>query len=125
MLLLGTCVQAAVWWQATQVAQAAAGRALEAARAEHGTPAAARAAALTVITQAGGHVLTDPQVSITRDGDRDRARITVTVTGTATAVLPGLRPPIRAVAAGPAEEFTPPATGPGPGGGPPRPGGRR
>jgi Flp pilus assembly protein TadG len=99
--------QWALWAHATHIAQAAASEALSAARVHGGTVAAGQAQAQYVLDQLGRGPLTGPQVSVTRDAHR----VAVTITGAATSVLPFLRLPVHAEAAGPVEVFHAPAAG--------------
>lgn len=96
-----------LWAHATHIAQAAASEALSAARVHGGTVAAGQAQAQHVLDQLGRGPLSGPQVSVTRDAHR----AAVTITGTATSVLPFLRLPVHAEAAGPVEVFHSPAAG--------------
>jgi hypothetical protein len=104
-LLILLAVQFAVWQHAQHVAQAAAGQGLAAARVRGGTSAAGRAEADRVLQTLGGRVLHGVRVTVDRHGGSVR----VEVSGVAEAVLPGLRLPVHAVAAGPAEVFRPAA----------------
>lgn len=99
--------QWALWAHATHIAQAAASEALSAARVHGGTVAGGQAQAQHVLDQLGRGPLTGPRVSVTRDANR----AAVTITGTATSVLPFLRLPVHAEAAGPVEVFHAPAAG--------------
>jgi Flp pilus assembly protein TadG len=103
LLLVLLTAQFAVYLHATHIAQAAAAQALAAARAEGGSAAAGQAEATNVLDQLGRSVLAGPRVSV----DRGPAQARAEVVGTAQAVVPGLRLPVRAVAHGPVEQFSP------------------
>lgn len=104
LLLLGI-VQFALWSHATHIAQAAAAQGLAAARVHTGTAAAGQSRAQQMLRQLGDGPLTDSAVDATRSADQ----ATVNVEGTATAVIPFLRLPVHAEAAGPVERFVPAA----------------
>ena len=96
-LLLAT-VQFAFYEFAGQVALSAAQQGLVAATVQGGTPAAAKSAALTVVTQQG-KLLGGPVATVSESG----GTVTVEVTGTAMQILPGLSLPVDRTAAGPME----------------------
>jgi Flp pilus assembly protein TadG len=104
LFLLLLIVQFAVWFLAIHAAQATAAQALSAARAEHGSAAAGRAQADTILAQLGTGLLIDPQVNVTRAGGQVRAQIT----GTVQAIVPGMHLPVEAIAAGPTDAWTTP-----------------
>jgi len=108
MLCLLFIVQAAVWWHATHIAQAAATRAADAARVDGGSAAAGERAGRRTATVLGADVLRDPHVTVARQEDQTRAE----VRGVALAVAPGARWPVRAVAVAPTERFLPPPDAP-------------
>lgn len=100
-------VQAALVFHARDIAQAAAQEGLRQARLYDGTADAGRHRAEAFILQAGGgDLLTNTTVTAARDDESAR----VEVRGHALSLLPGLRPAVAAVAAGPVERFVP-ATG--------------
>jgi Flp pilus assembly protein TadG len=103
LLMLMAIVQFTVWSHATHVAQAAATEGLGAARAQSGDAAEGRQTATRLLLQLAGGPLTDATVEAVRDG----TSATVTVTGTTTPVIPFLTLPVKAVASGPVERFTP------------------
>jgi hypothetical protein len=95
--------QVTIWAHAEHIAQATAARALAAARADGGSAAAGHAQADATLDQLGRDSLTNPQVTVSRDG----ARADVHVHGTAASVVPGLRIGVDARAAGPIEQRRP------------------
>lgn len=103
LLMLMLIVQFALWSHASHVAQAAAARGLGAARALQGTDADGTREASELLTQLTGGPLSDALVETTRDA----TSVTVTVSGTVTPVVPFVALPVRAVAVGPVERFTP------------------
>jgi hypothetical protein len=98
-LLLLLVVQFGVWAHAQHIAQAAANEALQVARAYHSSAAAGDAQAGELLDQAGGSILTDRSVSVTRTA----TTVMVTITGRAATVVPGLRAPVRISVTGPVE----------------------
>jgi hypothetical protein len=102
LLQLLLVVQFAVYLHASHVAQSSAAQALAAARAEGASAADGDAQAAAVLRQLGGGVLLEPEVNVVRGA----ARVRVEITGVAETVVPPLRLPVRAVAEGPAEEWT-------------------
>lgn len=108
MLLLALTVQVGLWANAVHNAQAAAGAALAAARAETGSTATGSAAAQNVITHYDTGPLNGASASVSRSEDT----VTVTVTGHATSIIPGLAFPVEASARGPVERFVPDAGAP-------------
>ncbi|MDN5751208.1 MAG: pilus assembly protein [Pseudonocardia sp.] len=103
LLMLMLIVQFALWSHASHVAQAAAAQGLGAARMRGGTGADGTREARELLAQLAGGPLGDPLVETTRDA----TSVTVTVRGTVTPVVPFLVLPVRAVAVGPVERFTP------------------
>lgn len=99
--------QAAVYYHATHVAQAAANRALDAAAAYTGDAAQGENAATTTLTALGRGVLHDTHVTVVRTATEVR----VDVTGTTATVVPGIHWSVHATAAGPVERFIPQARG--------------
>lgn len=104
MLILLTIVQFALVQHAHHIAQSAAARALAVARAQNGTEADGDARARQVLAAIGGDVLTDPEITVTRTGDRVR----VEITGRVIAVIPGTTLRVSAVSAGPADRWARP-----------------
>lgn len=102
MLILLTIIQFALVQHAHHIAQSAAARALAAARAQNGTPADGDTRARQVLASIGGDVLTHAQITVTRTGDTVR----IEVVGDVLAVVPGTTLRVRAVAAGPVEQWT-------------------
>lgn len=94
-------IQAGVWFHATHVAQAAATRALDAARVEDGSATDGQAAGAQAISALGGRVLLQPSVVVTRTATQARVQIT----GRAATVVPGARWTVRVTAAAPVERF--------------------
>jgi len=103
LLILMAIVQFALWSHATHIAQAAAAQGLAASRVQGGTAANGTAAARRVLDQLARGPLTDGNVS----SERSIASASVRISGTATAVVPFVRLPVRAEAAGPVERFIP------------------
>jgi Flp pilus assembly protein TadG len=103
MLMLLFVPQAAVWYHATHVAQAAANRALDAAAANGGTAARGQTAGEQTLTALGSGVLHDTHVTVTRTATDVR----VDIEGMAETVVPGVHWRVHATAAGPVERFVP------------------
>jgi Flp pilus assembly protein TadG len=101
LMLLLAIVQFALWSHATHIAQAAAAQGLSAARAHDGTAHAGAAKAQQLLDRLAQNVLTDTSVNAERTVESASVRIS----GTATTVVPFLRLPVRAEAAGPVERF--------------------
>jgi hypothetical protein len=106
MLILLTIVQFALWSHATHIAQAAATEGLAAVRLDTGTAADGETRALETITQLGDGPLRNAAAHATRGADQAR----VEVTGVTATVIPFLRLPVHAQAAGPTEHFIPDLT---------------
>lgn len=100
-MLILLLAQAALWFHATHIAQAAAAHALSATRVERGTAGAGEQEGQRVLGQLGRGPLRNSHVAV----DRGAERAEVHVTGTASSVLPFLRLPVGARAAGPVEAF--------------------
>lgn len=111
LLLLMFIVQATVWMHGTNVAQAAATRALDAGRAYNGSATAGQQAGEQTLTAIGSGVLPRRHVTVTRT----TTTVQVEVDATAATIVPGIHWTVRATAAGPVERFVP-ANAPGPGG---------
>lgn len=103
MLMVLFVPQAAVWYHATHVAQAAANRALEAAAANGGTATQGQTVGEQTLAALGSGVLHNPHVTVTRTATDVR----VDITGTAETIVPGVRWSVHATAAGPVERFVP------------------
>lgn len=103
LLMVMLIVQFALWSHASHVAQAAAAQGLGAARTVVGTGADGAREASELLAQLAGGPLAAPLVETTRGP----TSVTVTVSGTVTPVVPFLVLPVRAVAVGPVERFTP------------------
>lgn len=101
--MLGLIIQAGVWMHATHVAQSAATRALEAARADGGTAANGERVGREALRVLAGNALHDAHVTVTRTATRTR----VEITGTADTVLPGPAWPVTTTVVGPTERFVP------------------
>lgn len=104
LLMLLLVVQFAVWLHAVHIAQAGAAQALATTRVHGGSAAAGQDQAETILAQLASGVLSGPRVSVSATSTQVR----VEVTGTAEVVVPGMRLPVRAVAAGPVETWTTP-----------------
>lgn len=103
MLILLTIVQFALWSHATHMAQAAATEGLAAIRLDTGTAADGEASALSTIERLGDGPIHEVAVHASRNQEQAR----VQVTGVAATVIPFLRLPVHAEAAGPVERFIP------------------
>jgi Flp pilus assembly protein TadG len=99
--LVLTPIQIGLWWHASQVADAAAREAVDAAQVEGAGEADGREAAERFLTAAGN--LNAPTVTVTRTTDV----VTVEVVGRAPRLIPGLDWQVTAVAVGPVERFIP------------------
>jgi hypothetical protein len=93
--------QIGLWWHASQIADAAAREAVDAAQVEDGLEADGVAAARRFLAAAGN--LTEPEVTVTRS----TATVTVEVTGRAPKLLPGFDWQVTATAVGSLERFIP------------------
>jgi TadE-like protein len=103
LLILMAIVQFALWSHATHIAQAAAAEGLAASRVQGGTAADGTSAARRLLDQLARGPLTDGNIS----SERGAVSASVRITGTATAVVPFVRLPVHAEAAGPVERFVP------------------
>lgn len=92
-------VQAAMVVFAAQITQDAAHSAVEAARGEADNASAGHAAARRTLEATGA--VTDPTVTVDRDGDR----VTVEITGAAPRVVPGVALRVGSTATGVIERF--------------------
>ncbi|MGE7433999.1 TadE/TadG family type IV pilus assembly protein [Kitasatospora sp. NPDC001175] len=101
MLLLMAIVQFALVAHAHHIAQAAAARALAAARVEDSDAAAGRSAGEELLAQIGSGSLHQPTVTV----QRTATEATADVRGTVVALLPFLHLPVQAHAAGPVEHL--------------------
>lgn len=101
LLMLLTIVQFVLWSHATHIAQAAASQGLAVTRAQHGTAAAGTASAWQLLDQ----LARGPLIGASVNAERTTVSASVRITGTARAVVPFLRLPIHAEAAGPVERF--------------------
>lgn len=103
LLLLLIIVQFALWSHATHIAQAAAAQGLAAARVQDATAAQGSVAARQVLDQLGRGPLTNTRIDAARSADA----VSIRVRGDTSAVIPFLRLPVHAEAAGPVERFMP------------------
>ncbi len=110
LLMVMLVVQFALWQHGQHVASAAAEEGERAARLEGGTAAAGVGRAREFLDQLGPQLVVAPHVGARRDGATAR----VEVHATAEQLLPWLRLPIRAIAEGPVEQFTPVPSAGGP-----------
>lgn len=102
-------VQAALIFHARDIAQAAAQEGLRQARLYDGTADAGQQRAEDFLAQTGGRdLLGGSTVVVVRNNETVR----VEIRGHALSLLPGLRPTVLAVAAGPVERFVPAASAP-------------
>jgi Flp pilus assembly protein TadG len=102
MVLLLFIVQFALAAHAQHIAQAAASRALAAARAQDATAADGDARAAATLRLLGGRVLTHPRVTVSRGAKN----VVADVEGGVLTVVPGLRLRVAGHAAGPSERWT-------------------
>lgn len=100
LLVLALIVAGGQYWHARHVAQAAATRALEAARAEGATAADGAAQGEASLAVLGGKLLRDPHVVVTRTATEVRVEITATANG----LIPL---PVKVVRTGPVDRFVP------------------
>jgi len=105
MFLLLLVVHFGVWLHAVHIADTAAAQALTAARAEDGTAQAGRQRAADVLAQLGDGVLHVDSIDVRRDAARG---VTVRIDGASVQVVPFLRMPVQATAAGPIDQFLAP-----------------
>lgn len=103
LLIVLLIVQAALVWHARNIAEAAAQEGLRTARVYGGTSDAGHARAQSFLAQAAGDLLTNTSVTVERTGEQ----ASVQVSGRTLSLVPGLRPRVDAVAAGPVERFVP------------------
>ena len=101
LLLIMLVVQFGLWYHAQHVVRAAADQGLRVARDPGHAPVSGRERASEFLDRAGGRLVEDRQVTVIRAVDT----ASVSVSGRVVAVVPGLRLPVRAVAAGPVERF--------------------
>jgi len=99
--LVLTPIQIGLWWHASQVADAAAREAVDAAQVEGAGEADGREAAERFLTAAGN--LNAPTVTVTRTTET----VTVEVVGRAPRLIPGLDWQVTSVAVAPVERFIP------------------
>jgi hypothetical protein len=107
LLVLLTVVQFVLWSHATHIAQAAASQGLAVTRAQNGTAAAGTTSARQLLDQLARGPLTGASVSVERTSETASVRIT----GSTRTVVPFLRLPVHAEAAGPVERFVPNVNG--------------
>ena len=105
LVLITLVIQFALWYHASNVAEAAAEEGVRAARLRGGTAETGQATTENFLSQAGPTIVVAPEVSVSRDTDTAR----VEVHGRVVSVVPGISLPIDAVAESPLEEFRPPA----------------
>lgn len=103
LLLIAVVIQLALWYHATNSADAVARQALATTRLADISATRANQEADAIAQQLAGPTLVDPAVVV----DRQLTATTVTVTGTATQVLPFITLPIEVTASGPTERFQP------------------
>jgi Flp pilus assembly protein TadG len=104
LVLITLVIQFALWYHASNVADAAAEEGMRAARLLGGTAEAGQTTAESFLSQAGPTIVVAPEVSVSRDTETAR----VEVRGRVVSVVPGMRLPIDAVAQSPLEKFRPP-----------------
>ncbi len=103
LLMVLLVVQSALVWHARNIAEAAAQEGLRQARLFDGSSSAGQAEARSFLSQTAGDLLTGAAVTVERTNQQAR----VEVRGRALSLLPGIRPRVDAVAAGPIERFVP------------------
>jgi Flp pilus assembly protein TadG len=103
LTILLLIVQFALWSHATHIAQAAASQGLAALRVQEGTVDLGTARARSMIQQLAGGPLTDAVVT----AERTPTVATIRVSGVVAGVVPLLRLPVHAEAAGSVERFVP------------------
>lgn len=101
LLILGL-VQGGLWYHGTNLVQAAAVNAYESARLYGATTADGVSAGSTTAEQAGG-MLTDVNVTVTRNGNEITANVTATTPG----LLPGVNTIVTKTVTGPVERWVP------------------
>jgi hypothetical protein len=106
LLMLLVIVQFALWSHATHIAQAAASQGLAASRVQDGTAAEGSVGARQLLDQLGRGPLADTSIT----SHRSAVAASVRIQGIAASVVPFLRLPVRAEAAGPVERFVPAIT---------------
>ena len=102
MFAIFLIIQFALWFHASQVADAAAADGLAVARVESGTAGDGQARAEAILDSLASSLMTDRVVSASRTDDSAR----VEVTGRSVSIVPGFSLPIKASAEGPVERFT-------------------
>ncbi|MFF4257939.1 TadE family protein [Streptomyces sp. NPDC001663] len=100
-LLVLMLAQAALYFHAAHIAQAAASHALAATRVENGSTAAGEGQARYVLSQFGPGPLRNTSIAVRRGTQQAEVRIS----GVATSVVPFVHIPVCARAVGPVEEF--------------------
>lgn len=100
-------IQLGLWWHASQIADAAAREAVDAAQVEGATESDGVAAANRFLDAAGN--LADRSVVVVRSTEI----VTVEVTGKAPLLVPGLDWEVTSIAVGAVERFIPPPERPG------------
>ncbi|MGW5721924.1 TadE/TadG family type IV pilus assembly protein [Amycolatopsis sp. NPDC003865] len=105
LLALLAIIQFALWSHATHVAQAASADALAAARAQHGTAAAGRAAGRRLLDDLAQGPLRSSQIDV----ERTATSASASVQGEVVAVLPGVHLHVHAESSGAVERFVPDA----------------
>ena len=101
MLLILFVVQAAMVFHAQAIVDASAQDGAQAGQGESGTEAVARSAARSVIGTSAGNLLSDVGISVRTSP----SQLSVTVQATVKSLIPGYKPTISSIAAGPREVF--------------------
>lgn len=104
LLVIGMCMQAALWFTARNAALASAQEGLRAARAQHGNLGAGQSAATRFATEVADGQLLTPAVHVSTDTGQT---IVVRVTGKVPSFVPGLKVSVSQVARGPKERWVP------------------
>lgn len=102
LILIFSIIQGAVWYHGTNLVQAAASNAYEAARLYNATAGDGIAAGQATADQVGS-VLSNIQVSV----DRSATEATATVTATTPGLLPGVNTTVTKTVTGPTERWVP------------------
>lgn len=102
LVLIITIVQGAIWFHGTNLTQAAASNAYEAARLYDASSADGVAAGEATADQVGS-ILTDVRVNVTRS----TTEVIATVTATTPGLLPGVNTTVTKTVTGPVERWTP------------------
>lgn len=101
LMVLFLAIQVAMYSYARSIALTAAQEGSNAARAYNASAGAGQAKARDFVNRAGGDMLTDSSVSVSRGAEQ----VSVTVTGRTLSLVPGIRFSVSQTASGPVERF--------------------